>query len=129
MAIPRDIYPLATKDHKAIPLELVKPISFYSINSGSYIDLPEAISIFYAEASMGPALLAFAASLPTVANAVAIPNAIFLPWGVSMYVAVPDNAGRRMYAVSLGTDPVIVRLQTIECWQAIDQAAMLNTRL
>jgi len=129
MANPKDIYPLATKDHQPIPLEAIKPISFYSINSGSYIELPVGAKLFYAEAVGGAALLAFGTAPPVVSNTVAIPLGIYLPWGGCVPVVVPELEGRRMHVVALQPTPVVVRLQIIECWQAIDQLAMLNKRL
>jgi len=129
MANPSDIYPLATKDHQPIPLDVIKPVAFYSITSGSYIELPTSTKLFYAEAVDGAALLAFGVSPPVVANATAIPLGIYLPWGGCVPIVVPELTVRRMHVVSLEPTPVKIRLQIIECWQAVDQLAMLNKRL
>lgn len=127
--VPADVYPLATKDHEPIPLDVIKPIAFYQIPSGSFVELPATTKLLIAEAIGGAAILAFGESAPTVSDGVAIPKASYIRQNKRVAIAIPDTASYKLHVVALQGATVVVMLQTIECWQAIDQAAMLNTRL
>lgn len=121
MTTPNDVYPLATKDGRAIPLDLVKPLSYFQLNTGQYLDLDPDWRVMYAEASGGPALLAFRTSAPVITSATAFADCIFLPWGQQLAIAIPEEESHRIHAVALSPAATIVRCQVIECWQAINQ--------
>lgn len=124
----RSNYPFATRDNQAIPADILKPSRFFQCTAGSSVLFLSTEEVCLVEASGGPALLAFASSAPAVVNATAIPDAMYLPWGVPVLVAIPHDKSSRAFIVALTGEVTTVRIQTIESWKSVDNQSAFRNR-
>jgi hypothetical protein len=130
-AVPQDVYPLATKDNRAIPLDIVRPRDFVFLAPNGQIARQESHRLLYCESVGGPALLSFQETLELPAANTIAPGLCYIPWGLIIAVAIPEDVQYLgcvpMPSSSAGAN-IGIAIQFIETWQAIDQPSSYQRR-
>ena len=118
--IPREIYPLATQNGQAIPLDIVKPVKMtkLAVASDSLASITFAsdheIAFLYSDVDVVLSFTGESFTLP-LANGTEYNDAIFVPAYTLMTVEVLAGAGK---AVSLAGSGYLI-IQFVEKWAAL----------
>ena len=125
--VPAGAYPLSTPSNTAIPLELVRPTKFARLAPGGFVARPEGTRILYCEALAGAAALLFndTESLPAW-NEVG-DSICYIPHGLVMAVALPENA-QILRCAAADAECTGLVLQFIETWGVIAPPESFNRR-
>lgn len=116
----RSNYPFATRGNTAVPTAILKPTRFIKAIVNSAVLFTDKEEVVQCEAIGGPALLVFSSTVPTIVNNVPIENAMHLPWGARVLVAIPADISLNAYVIPLSNDTTHVYIQVVESWKSID---------
>lgn len=113
-----DVYPLATQDGKAIPLDVLKPAAFVKLaltTTEAAFDLGEyRLASFLATADV---ILRFGTvTIGFITSGIPVPDALFLPQGTYIMALMPVGTFR---AKTLGAATADVYVQCIEQWAGL----------
>jgi hypothetical protein len=119
MTTPRGVYPFATQDGQAIPLDIIAPRSlmyqnFVSTGNGTAIVIPTASEVGTVF-STKDAILRFTDDLSILAADAEIPNALFIPANTIVTVALTPGTAYVLGIAEAGR----LYLQVIDKWAGL----------
>lgn len=119
-----DLYPFATQDGKAIPLDIIKPAFLYMCNVASTVVVPTKYQVVAIHAINVDALVRFGEDLVIpLTSGVYYENTVYIPKNGVVMVALPDNT-LHIYPSNTG----IVYVQGMEKWAGLGLQKQLERK-
>jgi len=124
MAAPAGVYPFATQDGKAIPLDIINPSALlkrlYTANASSAFTIPAGYSVGVFYSSQG-AVVSFGVDKTNLADNVLADSTLFIPSDVLVTAAFNPGAA---YVASASGIAGVLYIQFIQKWSGL----ALNTQ-
>lgn len=127
----RELYPLSTTDSKAIPFDVVYPLSCvkweFAVDAATPIVIPASMDIVYVFSS-ADVLIDYGNTLTyPAANDTEFTQGFIIPSDTLMSIRLPDTGNARIIPLR-PNQPGIVYMQAVQKWAALGLKRQLGTR-